>query len=57
MPDLEEAWALARDKPQGQMKFLRKYAAFTLGNDSLIWPHRDGLIWPRVYHAGAVVTV
>jgi len=24
MPDLEEAWALARDKPQGQMKFLRK---------------------------------
>ena len=30
MPDLEEAWALARDKPQGQMKFLRKYAAFTL---------------------------
>lgn len=30
MPDLEEAWALARDKPQGQTKFLRKYAAFTL---------------------------
>jgi len=27
------------------------------GNDSLIWPHRDGLIWPRVFHAGAVVTV
>ena len=30
MPDLAEAWHLARDKPQGQMKFLRKYAAFTL---------------------------
>ncbi len=28
-----------------------------LGNDSLIWPHRDGLIWPRVRHTGAVVTV
>jgi len=30
MPDLEAAWELARDKPQGQTKFLRKYAAFTL---------------------------
>ncbi|MGN7251478.1 ATP-binding protein [Arthrobacter sp. SAFR-014] len=30
MPDLEEAWALAKDKPQGQTKFLNKYAAFTL---------------------------
>ena len=30
MPDLAEAWHLAKDKPQGQMKFLRKYAAFTL---------------------------
>ncbi|SMX79239.1 IstB-like ATP binding protein [Brevibacterium sp. Mu109] len=30
MPDLEEAWALAKDKPQGTTKFLRKYAAFTL---------------------------
>jgi DNA replication protein DnaC len=30
MPDLEEAWALAKDKPQGQTKFLKKYAAFTL---------------------------
>lgn len=30
MPDLEEAWALARDRPQGQTKFLKKYAAFTL---------------------------
>lgn len=30
MPDLEEAWALAKDKPHGQTKFLRKYAAFTL---------------------------
>lgn len=30
MPDLAEAWALARDKPLGTTKFLRKYAAFTL---------------------------
>ncbi|MDN6170682.1 MAG: ATP-binding protein, partial [Micrococcaceae bacterium] len=30
MPDLEEAWALAKDKPQGSTKFLRKYASFTL---------------------------
>ena len=30
MPDLEEAWAAARDKPGGKEKSLRKYAAFTL---------------------------
>jgi DNA replication protein DnaC len=30
MPDLEEAWAVAKDKPLGTTKFLRKYAAFTL---------------------------
>ena len=30
MPDLEEAWALARDKPLGTTKFLKKYAAFSL---------------------------
>ena len=30
MPELEEAWQLARDKPSGQTKFLNKYAAFTL---------------------------
>lgn len=30
MPDLEEAWAIAKDKPLGTTKFLRKYAAFTL---------------------------
>ncbi|MGP5638612.1 ATP-binding protein [Brachybacterium tyrofermentans] len=30
MPDLAEAWALAKDKPQGHAKFLRKYAAFSL---------------------------
>ncbi|WP_182357226.1 ATP-binding protein [Tomitella gaofuii] len=30
MPDLEEAWVLAKDKPQGQTKFLRKYSAFAL---------------------------
>ena len=30
MPDLEEAWALAKDKPLGTTKFLKKYAAFTL---------------------------
>ncbi len=27
------------------------------GNDTLIWPHRDGLIWPRQRHSGAVMTV
>ena len=27
---LAEAWSLARDKPQGQTKFLNKYASFTL---------------------------
>ena len=27
------------------------------GNDTLIWPHRDGLFWPRSRHSGAVVTV
>lgn len=30
MPDLEESWATARDKPAGKEKWLRKYAAFTL---------------------------
>ncbi|ALG83261.1 ATP-binding protein [Gordonia phthalatica] len=30
MPDLEEAWAAARDKPGGREKWLRKYAAFTV---------------------------
>ncbi|TCW19940.1 ATP-binding protein [Dietzia cinnamea] len=30
MPDLAEAWALARDKPNGTSTFLKKYAAFTL---------------------------
>lgn len=30
MPDLQEAWHTARDKPSGQNKFLNKYAAFTL---------------------------
>ena len=30
MPDLEEAWAVAADKPQGQAKFLRKYSSFSL---------------------------
>ncbi len=30
MPDLEETWAAARDKPAGRDKWLRKYAAFTL---------------------------
>ena len=30
MPDLEEAWATARDKPLGATKFLKKYAAFTV---------------------------
>ena len=30
MPDLEEAWVHAEDKPQGQAKLLKKYAAYTL---------------------------
>lgn len=30
MPDLEESWIAARDKPAGKEKWLRKYAAFTL---------------------------
>lgn len=30
MPDLEEAWRMARDKPTGAAKFLRKYASFTM---------------------------
>lgn len=30
MPDLEEAWEQAADKPGGKEKFLRKYAAFQL---------------------------
>ena len=30
MPDLEESWATARDRPAGKEKWLRKYAAFTL---------------------------
>ncbi len=30
MPDLEETWAAARDRPAGKEKWLRKYAAFTL---------------------------
>lgn len=30
MPDLHEAWIQAGDKPQGQVKLLKKYASFTL---------------------------
>lgn len=30
MPGVEEAWALGKDKPLGDTKFLKKYAAFTL---------------------------
>ncbi|MGP5009144.1 ATP-binding protein [Brachybacterium tyrofermentans] len=30
MPDLEEAWVLAKDRSQGQTKFLRKYSTFSL---------------------------
>ena len=30
MPDLEESWVAAKDKPAGREKWLRKYAAFTL---------------------------
>jgi len=31
--------------------------AVCTGNDTLVWPHRDGLFWTRVRHSGAVVTV
>ncbi|MGO1699883.1 MAG: ATP-binding protein [Micrococcaceae bacterium] len=42
MPDLEEAWALARDKPLGTTKFLKKYAAFTvLVIDEWLLDHPD----------------
>lgn len=30
MPDLEESWAAAQDKPGGREKWLRKYSTFTL---------------------------
>ena len=30
MPDLEEVWIQAADKPQGQAKLLKKYASFPL---------------------------
>ncbi|WP_277613341.1 ATP-binding protein [Cryobacterium serini] len=30
MPEIEEAWQLARDKPSGSTKFLNKCEAFTL---------------------------
>lgn len=30
MPDLEEAWTIAQDKPAGAAKFLKKYASFTV---------------------------
>ncbi len=45
MPDLEEAWALARDKPQGATTFLKKYAAFTvLVIDEWLLDHPDDQI-------------
>lgn len=45
MPDLEEAWATARDKPQGATKFLKKYAAFTvLVIDEWLLDHPDEAI-------------
>ena len=30
MPELEEAWLAAQDRPGGSEKFLHKYAAFSL---------------------------
>ncbi|GAA3920969.1 hypothetical protein BKA10_002587 [Microbacterium invictum] len=33
VPDLEETWAAARDKPGGEEKWLRKYAAFHTPRD------------------------
>ena len=42
MPDLEEAWASAQDRPQGTVKFLKKYAAFTvLVIDEWLLDHPD----------------
>lgn len=42
MPDLEEAWANAQDRPQGTVKFLKKYAAFTvLVIDEWLLDHPD----------------
>jgi len=45
MPDLEEAWTTARDRPAGKEKFLRKYAAFTLLviDEWLLDPPDDGI--------------
>ena len=45
MPDLEEAWASAQDRPQGTVKFLKKYAAFTvLVIDEWLPDHPDEII-------------
>ncbi|AZL05764.1 ATP-binding protein [Brevibacterium aurantiacum] len=42
MPDLEEAWAQALDKPMGTTKFLKKYAAFSvLVIDEWLLDHPD----------------
>lgn len=42
MPDLEEAWVNAQDRPQGTVKFLKKYAAFTvLVIDEWLFDHPD----------------
>ncbi|MGP5602896.1 ATP-binding protein [Corynebacterium casei] len=42
MPDLEEAWVNAQDRPQGTVKFLKKYAAFTvLVIDEWLLDHPD----------------
>ncbi|WP_300908421.1 ATP-binding protein, partial [Corynebacterium stationis] len=41
----EEAWASAQDRPQGTVKFLKKYAAFTvLVIDEWLPDHPDEII-------------
>jgi DNA replication protein DnaC len=44
MPDLEEAWASAQDRPQGTVKFLKKYAAFTVLVIDWLPDHPDEII-------------
>ncbi|CAL8973673.1 hypothetical protein PROP_03590 [Propionicimonas sp. T2.31MG-18] len=44
-----------RHRHQEFLAFLKQVAR--AGNDTLIWPHCDGLIWPRPRHSGVVVTV
>ena len=53
-PLAERIWQLRHQFTAYDASYL---ALAEAGNDTLIWPHRDGLIWPRLRHAGLVVTV